>query len=39
MGGIFSYHMTGNEENLNNLIEFFPEASKVLDQYANTLGG
>lgn len=35
----FSYHMTGNEENLNNLIEFFPEASKVLDQYANTLGG
>ena len=28
----FSYHMAGDEESLYNLLRFFPEASKVLDQ-------
>ena len=35
----FSYHMAGDEESLYNLLRFFPEASKVLDQYAQSLGG
>ena len=35
----FSYHMAGDGESLDNLLEFFPEASKVLDQYAQSLGG
>lgn len=34
----FSYNMGGNTENLQNLLEYFPEAAKVMEQYANTLG-
>lgn len=33
----FSYNMAGDTENLNNLNEYFPEASKVLEQYAYAL--
>jgi len=35
----FSYNMAGDEENLNNLNNYFPEASKVLEQYAYSLAG
>lgn len=33
----FSYNMAGDTEALNNLREYFPEASKVLDEYARSL--
>ena len=34
----FSYNMQGNTENLDNLIEYFPTASQLMEQYANVLG-
>ena len=34
----FSYNMAGNQTNLALLYEYFPEASKALDAYTNTLG-
>jgi len=33
----FSYNMAGDTEALNNLREYFPEASKMLDAYARSL--
>lgn len=33
----YSYNMAGDTENLNNLNEYFPEASRVLEQYAYAL--
>ena len=33
----FSYNMAGDVENLKYLIQYFPEASKVLRKYANAL--
>lgn len=35
----FAYNMSGSMENLEHLLEYFPEAAKVMEQYANTLGG
>lgn len=35
----FSYNMTKNQDSLGHLVEYFPEASKVMEQYADTLGG
>ena len=35
----FSYNMAGDEDSLQNLLEFFPEASQVLSAYANDLAG
>lgn len=35
----FSYNMAGDQKNLDNLREYFPESSKVLDQYAADIGG
>ena len=35
----FSYNMAGDSENLNNLNDYFPEASKVLEGYAYSLAG
>lgn len=34
----FSYNMAGDQTNLALLYEYFPEASKALDAYTNTLG-
>ncbi len=34
----FSYNMAGNTESMENLLEYFPEASKVMEQYAYALG-
>ena len=34
----FSYNMAGDTENIRLLVEYFPEASKFLEQYANALG-
>lgn len=33
----FSYNMAGNTEALNNLREYFPEAAKAMDAYAQSL--
>ena len=33
----FSYHMAGDQQNLAYVQEYFPEASKVLDSYADQL--
>lgn len=33
----FSYHMAGDTEALKNLREYFPEASRMLDEYAQSL--
>ncbi len=33
----FSYNMSGSEENLDMLLKYYPEASKVMEQYALSL--
>lgn len=33
----YSYNMSGSSKNLENLLEYFPEASKVMEQYAISL--
>lgn len=35
----FSYEMAGDSQNMSYLKEFFPEASKVLEGYANSFEG
>ena len=35
----FSYNMANDAEALNNLRQYYPEAAKVLDQYAKELSG
>lgn len=34
----FSYNMSGSEENMAYLLEYFPESAKVMEQYAYYLG-
>ena len=35
----FSYNMANDTESLQRLREYFPETAKMLDAYANDLGG
>lgn len=34
----FSYAMSGNTESMENLMEYFPETAKAMEQYAFSLG-